>query len=242
MRSCQTYWRNPPKARSVTVHSFAGIRSETMLNAPRNTLECAIKASRGFQSDLTAKGAGFNSWRGENWAQGGKKRLILIIWNLPAPFSFGVFFFFCFFFLFLTGTVQMRIVRMKDVRALGPIGLDYGITGLIIGQSSGKSRSRAIDALEWRKHKRLDRSNSSISRFYSTLWHGQAVYATRAEPICNSVPHRKKSKCIVNGNIGQCCILNGHVSICCSLGVDVAWGQCAFVSYGLTFTTEIQTL
>lgn len=42
----------------------------------------------------------------------------------------------------------MSIVRMKDVRALGPTGLDYGITGLIIGQSSGKSRSRAIDALE----------------------------------------------------------------------------------------------
>lgn len=88
MRSCQTYWRNPPKARSVTVHSFAGRRSETMLNAPRITLESVIKASRGFRSDLTAKGAGFNSWRGENWAQ--EKRLILIIWNLPAPF-FRVF-------------------------------------------------------------------------------------------------------------------------------------------------------
>lgn len=70
MRSCQTYWRNPPKARSVTVHSFAGRRSETMLNAPRKTLESVIKASRGFRSDLTAnEGAGFNSWRGENWAQ-----------------------------------------------------------------------------------------------------------------------------------------------------------------------------
>lgn len=59
----------PPKARSVTVHSFAGRRSETMLNASRNILESVIKASRGFRSDLTAKGAGFNSWRGENWAQ-----------------------------------------------------------------------------------------------------------------------------------------------------------------------------
>lgn len=56
--------------------------------------------------------------------------------------------FFCVFRATFTGTVQMRIVRMKDTRALGPIGLDYGITGLIIGQSSGKSRSRAIDALE----------------------------------------------------------------------------------------------
>lgn len=56
-------------------------------------------------------------------------------------------FFFLHFLATFTG-VQMSIVRMKDARALGPIGLDYGITGLIIGQSSGKSRSRAIDALE----------------------------------------------------------------------------------------------
>lgn len=51
----------PPKARSVTVHSFAGRRSETMLNAPRKTLESVVEASRGFRSDLTARGAGFNS-------------------------------------------------------------------------------------------------------------------------------------------------------------------------------------
>lgn len=46
---------------------------------------------------------------------------------------------------------------MKDERAPGPIGLDYGITGLIVGQSSDsggerrggeKSRRRAVDALE----------------------------------------------------------------------------------------------
>lgn len=57
-------------------------------------------------------------------------------------------FFFLHFLATFTGAVQMSIARMKDARALGPIGLDYGITGLIIGQSSGKSRSRAIDALE----------------------------------------------------------------------------------------------
>lgn len=42
----------------------------------------------------------------------------------------------------------MSVVRMQDGRATGPIGLDYGITGQIVGQSSGKSRNRAIDALE----------------------------------------------------------------------------------------------
>ena len=31
---------------------------------------------------------------------------------------------------------------------LGPTGLDYGITGLIIEQLSGKSRRRSPDALE----------------------------------------------------------------------------------------------
>lgn len=77
MRSCQTYWRSPPKARSVTVHSFAGRRSETMLNAPGLTLECVITASRGFRSGISAKGAGFNSWRGENCAQ--EERFVLII-------------------------------------------------------------------------------------------------------------------------------------------------------------------
>lgn len=60
--------QNPPKARSVTVHSFVGRRSETMLNA-RTVLEYVIKASRGFWPHLSASGAGFNSWRGENWAQ-----------------------------------------------------------------------------------------------------------------------------------------------------------------------------
>lgn len=42
----------------------------------------------------------------------------------------------------------MSVVRMKDDKAPGPIGMDYGITGLIVGQSSGKSRNRAVDALE----------------------------------------------------------------------------------------------
>lgn len=42
----------------------------------------------------------------------------------------------------------MSVVRTEDDRARAPIGLDYGITGLIAGQSSGKSRSRATDALE----------------------------------------------------------------------------------------------
>lgn len=37
---------------------------------------------------------------------------------------------------------------MKDGTAPSPIALDYGITGLIIGQSSGKSRIREIDAFE----------------------------------------------------------------------------------------------
>lgn len=37
---------------------------------------------------------------------------------------------------------------MKDGTAPGPIGLDYRITGLIKGQSSGKSRSREIEAFE----------------------------------------------------------------------------------------------
>lgn len=37
---------------------------------------------------------------------------------------------------------------MKDTGAPDPIGLDYGITGLVLGQSSGKSRIRAVDALE----------------------------------------------------------------------------------------------
>lgn len=37
---------------------------------------------------------------------------------------------------------------MKDAKALGPTGLDYGIIGPIIGQLSVKSRRRAIDALE----------------------------------------------------------------------------------------------
>lgn len=53
-----------------------------------------------------------------------------------------------FFLATITGAVQMSIVRMKDDRALGPIGLDYGIIGLIVGQSSGKKSLRAIDALE----------------------------------------------------------------------------------------------
>lgn len=81
---------NPLKARSVTVQSFAGRRSETMLNAARKTLEYVTNASSGFRSDLTARGAGFNSWRGENWAQ--EERLILIIWNLPAPLFFPLYF------------------------------------------------------------------------------------------------------------------------------------------------------
>lgn len=42
----------------------------------------------------------------------------------------------------------MSVARTEDDRAPGPIGLDYGITGLIVGQSSGKSRSRDTDALE----------------------------------------------------------------------------------------------
>lgn len=67
----------PPKARSVTAHSFAGRRSETMFNAPKLTLECVITASRGFRSGISAKAAGFNSWRGENCAQ--EERFVLII-------------------------------------------------------------------------------------------------------------------------------------------------------------------
>lgn len=159
-----------------------------------------------------------------------------MIWNLPKTFFFACF------LEAIARAVLMSIVRMKDDIAPGPIGLDYGITGLIVGQSSGKSRSPAIDALEWRLHKRLDGNNISASCFYPTLWHGQAAYATRAEPIYATVCRTGKSKCIVNGNSGQCCILNGHVSVCCSLGVDVAWGQCAFVGCDLTFTGEIQTI
>lgn len=64
------------------------------------------------------------------------------------------------------------------------------------------------------------------------MLHGQNLYAT----VCRT--GEKKSTRIVSGNGGQCCILNGHVGVCCSLGVDVAGGQCAFVSRGLTFTTR----
>lgn len=157
-----------------------------MLNAPGLTLECVIKASRGFRSGISAKGAGFNSWRGENCAQ--EERFVLITKGGRNP----LYFFGFIFWETLTQTEQMSVVRTEDDRALGPIGLDYGITGLIVGQSSGKSRSRATDALEWRLHKRLDGINGSVSCFYPTLWRGEAVHATRAEPVCNSVPHRKK--------------------------------------------------
>lgn len=64
------------------------------------------------------------------------------------------------------------------------------------------------------------------------MLHGQNLYAT----VCRT--GGKKSTRIVSGSGGQCCILNGHVGVCCSLGVDVAGGQCAFVSHGLTFTTR----
>lgn len=41
---------------------------------------------------------------------------------------------------------------MQDARAQGPTGLDYRITGLIIGQLSGKSPYRSPDVREWKEN------------------------------------------------------------------------------------------
>lgn len=91
MRSCQTYWRNPQgKICHCSLICWKTIRNYVKCTKKQPTPESVIKASRGFRADqLTVKGAGFNSWRGENWAQ--EKRLILIIWNLPAAFFLFAF-------------------------------------------------------------------------------------------------------------------------------------------------------
>lgn len=164
-----------------------------MLNAPRKTLESVIKASRGFRSDLTARGAGFNSWRGEKLSAGEAINSDYLksfcFFSLSFLFSGGIFH---------GGVTSGRraFVRMKDDRALGPIGLDYRITGLIIGQSSGKSRSRAIDA-SWMTGTRKGWINKAAGSCFffssSSTFGGMGRLRVPSEQSpCNSVPHRGK--------------------------------------------------
>lgn len=64
---------------------------------------------------------------------------------------------------------------------------------------------------------------TSLHPAFILLYGTDRLYVQHEQsPYMQQCAAQEKSKCIVNGNSGQCCILNGHVSVCCSLGVDVA--------------------
>lgn len=143
MRSCQTYWRKPPQGEICHC-------SLICWKAIRNYVKCAEKYTgvcyKGVERIPVrshCEGSRFQQLTRRELS-GGKAINFDYLKSSSIPFRV----FLPPFWQRSRGAVQMSIVRMKDARALGPIGLDYGITGLIIGQSSGKSRSRAIDALE----------------------------------------------------------------------------------------------
>lgn len=148
MRSCQTYWRTPPKAK---ICHCSLICWKTI----RNYVKCSTKYSGVCYKEGVERIPVRSHCAGSGFQQLTRRELsarkAINFDYLKSSSTLFTFFFPPFLPSSLAasaGAVQMSIVRMKDAGTPGPIGLDYGIIGLIIGQSSGKSRSRAIDALE----------------------------------------------------------------------------------------------
>lgn len=171
MRSCQTYWRKPPQGKICHNSLICWKTIRNYVKCTRRDSGVCHKGVERIPVRSHCEGSRFQQLTRRELSAG-KKRLILIIWNLPAPRFQPPFFFFCWVVGNVHGVaVQMSIVRMKDVRALGPIGLDYGITGLIIGQSSGK-KSQPRYRCSWMtgRQKGWTGLTALISCFYSTLW------------------------------------------------------------------------
>ena len=146
MRSYQTYWRNLPQGK---ICHCSLICWKTIRNYVKCTKKYTGVCYKGVER-LSVRSAQCERSRFQQLTRREQSAGEAINFDYLKSYSTSVFVFcfLAFFIVTFSGTAQRRIVRMKDGGTLGPIGLDYWITGLIIGQSSGKSRSRAVDALE----------------------------------------------------------------------------------------------